>query len=116
MECHCDRVPAAEVNDVAIHEKPFVDLLIVYVRTVRRIPVDQENLAFDLHHLGMQPRNLGIFQYDLTNRRFPPDPDPRSPDSAALAGALAVEDREAAEEPVRWGGRGVAGRRRDDRL
>src|SRR5262245_52495828 len=51
----------------------------------------------------MEPRNLRIFQYDLTNRRFPSDPDAGSAEAETLAGAVAVAGGEAAEQRPRRG-------------
>src|SRR5436309_14165555 len=97
MESNGDGIASAEVNDVAVLQKPLVDLLIVDVRAVRRIPIDQQNLAVHRDDLCMEPRHLWILQYDLTNCRLPPDADAGAAEAEALAGARAVEDRELAE-------------------
>src|SRR5204863_755517 len=65
----------------------------------------------DRDNLGVQPRDLRIFQYDLTNRRFTPDAEAGAAEAEALAGADAVEARELAKD------RAVAAAgRRDHRL
>src|SRR5687767_6265849 len=97
VKCHSDGIATAEVDDVPVLEEPLVDLLIVDVRSIRGIPVDQEHLAVDRNDLGVKARHLRIFQYDLTNRRLPPDPDARSAEAELLASARAIEDRELAE-------------------
>src|SRR5213596_3792167 len=97
MECNRDGVAAAEVDDVAIMEVPFVDLLVVDVGPVRGVAIDEEDLSVDRDDLGVEPRDLRILQYDLTNCRFTPDPDAGAAQAEALAGAVAVEDRELAE-------------------
>src|SRR5687768_5238930 len=94
MKRHRHRIAAAEVDDVSVLQKAPVDLLVVDIRPVRRIPVDEQNLSVDGDNLCVQPRDLRILQYDLTNRRLPPDPDPRTAEAEFLAGAGAVEDRE----------------------
>src|SRR2546430_13949906 len=98
MECNRDGVAAAEVDDVAIPEIPLVDLLVVDVGPVRGVAIDEEDLSVDRDDLGMQPRDLRIFQYDLTNRRLAPDADAGAAEAQALAGAGGVEDRELGEE------------------
>ena len=98
VKCHRDGVAAAEVNDVAVLQEAFVDLLVVDVGPVRRIPVDQQDFAVDRDDLGVQPGNLRIFQYDLTNRRFASDPDARSAESEFLSGARSVKDGELPED------------------
>ena len=40
-------VAASEINDVAVLQEPLIDLLIVHVRSIRRVPIDQQNLAVD---------------------------------------------------------------------
>src|ERR1051325_6068511 len=97
MKSDGDGVASAEVNDVAVLQKPLVDFLIVDVRTVGRIAIDQQNLAVHRDDLCVQPRHLRILQYDLTNRRLPPDADARAAEAEALAGARAVEAGELAE-------------------
>src|ERR1051325_11971182 len=115
MECDRNRVATPEIDDVAVLEVTFVDLLIVDERSVGRIPVNEQHAAVDRHHLGMEPRHLRILQYDLTNRGLAPDPDAGAAEAELLAGAVAVEDREAAEHRRgRRGGRRPA--RRPDRL
>src|SRR3954468_7480426 len=96
-----DRVATTKVDDVAVLQEALVDLLIVDISTVRRIPVDQHDLAVDGNDFCMETGNLRVFQYDLTNRRLPADPDPRAAEAEPLAGARAVEDREAAEHQRR---------------
>ena len=75
--------------------------------------IDQQHFAIDRDHFCMQPGDLGILQYDLTNCRFPSHADARSAEGELLAGARPVEDRELAEHPR---GTGVAVGRRDDAL
>src|SRR5207302_9357881 len=53
MEGHRNRVAPAEVDDVADFEEPLVGLLVVDVRPVRRIPVDQQHFAIDRDHFRM---------------------------------------------------------------
>src|SRR6185369_2538853 len=96
-----NRVASTKVDDVAVLQEALVDLLIVDISTVRRIPVDQHDFAVDGDDLGMQTRNLRIFQYDLTNRRLPADPDARSAEAETLSGSRPVENGEAAEHPRR---------------
>src|SRR5439155_1245064 len=87
-------VASAEVDDVAILQKPLVDFLVVDVRAIGRIPIDQQYLAIDGDDLGMKPGHLRILQYDLTNRRLPPDSNTRSAEAQTFSGAGAVEDGE----------------------
>src|ERR1051326_8804686 len=94
---HPHSLAPPEINDGAVLQKPLVDLLIVHVRAVGGIAIDQQNLAVDRDHLCMEPRNLWILQYDLTNCALTADADPGAAEAEALAGAGAVEDREFAE-------------------
>ena len=89
MECHSNGVSTAEVDDVSILEESLVDLLVVDIRSIRGIPVDQQNLAVDGNDLCVEPGDLRILQYDLTNRRLPPDPNARSAEPELLARRLA---------------------------
>src|SRR5581483_2772470 len=91
---HRNSVAASKINDVAVLEIPFVDLLIVDIRSVRGIPIDEHDPPVDRHYLGMQTRHLRVFQYDLTNRRFTPDPDPRPTQPQPFTRPVAIEDRE----------------------
>src|SRR5437763_9862034 len=111
MEGNRNGVAASEVDDVAVLEITLVDFLVVDVGPVRGVAIDEEDFSVDRDDLGMQPRDLRIFQYDLTNRRLPPDPDAGAAEAEALAGASAVEDRELAEDRA-----AAAARRRDERL
>src|SRR5687768_13892548 len=114
MKCHRDGVAAAEVDDVPILEVSLVDLLVIDVRPVRRIPVDEQDLPVDRNDLCVESRYLWILQYDLTNCRLPPDANPRAAEAELFAGAGAVEDREFTQHRVR-GHRPVRGHDRLDR-
>src|SRR3954465_9434599 len=104
MEGDRNRVASAEVDDVAVFEEPLVDLLVVDVRPVRRIPVDQQHFAIDRDHFCMQPGDLWILQYDLTHCRSPSHANTRSAEREALAGARAVEHGELAQHERRTSG------------
>src|SRR3989442_14940741 len=87
-------VAAAEMNDVAVFEISPIDLFIVDVGSVRGIPVDQHHLAIDRDDLGVEPRNLWILQYNLTDRRLTADADSRAAEAQFFTRALTVQDRE----------------------
>src|SRR6476646_2770055 len=109
-------VPPPEVDDVPISEEPLVDLLIVDVCTVGRIPIDHQHLPVDRDNLGVKTRNLRILQYDLTNRRLPADPDAGAAKAEFLTGTIAVENREFAEKARVRCRHGLAAVRRDHDL
>src|SRR5436305_6074040 len=71
-----DRVTTTKVDDVAVLQEAFIDLLIVDISTVRRIPFDQHDLVVDGNDLCMESGHFRVYKYDLTNRRLPADPDP----------------------------------------
>src|SRR6266540_1502114 len=87
-------VAATEMNDVAVFEISPIDLFIVDVGSVRGIPVDQHDLAVDRDNLGVEPRNLRILQYDLTDRRLPADANSGAAEAEFFTRPLAVQDRE----------------------
>src|SRR3954452_8174039 len=92
MEGDRNRVASAEVDDVAVFEEPLVDLLVVDVRPVRRIPVDQQHFAVDRDHFCMPPGDLRVLNYALTHRRSAPDADAEPAEREPLAGAWSLED------------------------
>src|SRR5436190_10324117 len=118
MKCDRHRIAAPEVDDVAVFEESFVDLLVVDVRSVRRITVDEEHFSIDRNDFRVKTRHLRIFQYDLTNHRFASDPNAGAAEAEALTGARSVEDRELAEDARRQSAERpilrIAAARRDD--